>query len=376
MPLSVKPAQKRESNGTWTDRSNSNCCRVPPQKHFPSIVMVATICGGILWVSSLSDLLHVTNQAQSETSSSAAAASFSAPILRSYQLASEQSFGFFDDIPDEQWKRLQTIHATLFPNHFGRSITKYSNGIADGGNFAKLKMSNWWNAENFQEEIHCLASQRIPADSNGDGPKWVCDPHRIAKQSDCLVYSVGSNGNIMFEKGVKELIGSHCEIHTFDLVTYNRRNGNFAKALEGYASFHAWGLGTQAEADEHKRTGRRPALKTLAQTQAELGHTNRTIDIFKIDCEWCEWHTFRDWIAAGNLRQILVETHNAPLPNARDFFYELHDAGYVIFSKEANFQNGGGGVEFAFLQLRPDFFVNGTTYKEIGLRTETPAIAN
>ena len=53
------------------------------------------------------------------------------------------------------------------------------------------------------------------------------------------------------------------------------------------------------------------------------------------------------------------------MPNSRDFFYEMHDAGYVIFSKEANFQNGGGGVEFAFLKLNTDFFLNGTTYKEL-----------
>jgi hypothetical protein len=60
----------------------------------------------------------------------------------------------------------------------------------------------------------------------------------------------------------------------------------------------------------------------------------------------------------------LVETHNVPVPNAIDFFYELHDAGFVIFSKEANFQNGGGGVEFAFLKLSTDFFVGGSIYGE------------
>ena len=81
----------------------------------------------------------------------------------------------------------------------------------------------------------------------------------------------------------------------------------------------------------------------------------------EINLDRCEWHTYSDWLQQ-DLRQILVETHNAPLPNARDFFYSLHDAGYVIFSKEANFQNGGGGVEFAFLKLSTDFFVNSTLY--------------
>lgn len=281
----------------------------------------------------------------------------------SYSLAYEQSFGFFDDISDEQWKQAQRIHAHLFPNYYGPgNLTQYSNGNNDKGNFNKLKKSNWWNAQNFQEEFHCATAQRIPTDSAGDGPKWVCDPHRIAKQKDgCLVYSVGSNGNVMFEKGVKEEIGSHCEIHTFDPVTQNRRNGVFSEALKGYATFHPWAFGTEEEAKERPDT-----FKTLNQTIHELGHSNRQIDIFKIDCEWCEWTTYKQWLEnAGNLRQILVETHNAPLPNAPDFFFSLHDAGYVIFSKEANFPNGGGGVEFAFLRLDPSFFVNDTMYSKL-----------
>ena len=83
--------------------------------------------------------------------------------------------------------------------------------------------------------------------------------------------------------------------------------------------------------------------------------------IYCADCEWCEWFTFHEWLHE-DLRQILVETHNAPLPNAKEFFYELHDAGYVIFSKEANYRNGAGGVEWAFLKLSTEFFINGSTY--------------
>ena len=48
----------------------------------------------------------------------------------------------------------------------------------------------------------------------------------------------------------------------------------------------------------------------------------------------------------------------------RDFFFSLHDAGYVIFSKEANYPNGAGGVEFAFLKLHTSFFINGTIYSQ------------
>ena len=188
-----------------------------------------------------------------------------------------------------------------------------------------------------------------------DGPKWVCDPHRIAKQKECLVYSVGSNGKAEFEKAVKEEIGDHCEIHTFDLEDYNRRNGYFKDALKGYSEFHHWGFGTEEEAKKHPDT-----IKTLQQTMEELGHVGRSIDIFKIDCEWCEWVVWPEFLTV-DMRQILVETHNAPI-RARDMFFGLHDAGYVIFSKEANYENGAGGVEYAFLKLSTDFFIAESSY--------------
>mmetsp|Transcript_4740 Transcript_4740/g.11186 ORF Transcript_4740/g.11186 Transcript_4740/m.11186 type:complete len:365 (+) Transcript_4740:87-1181(+) len=279
-----------------------------------------------------------------------------------FNLAQRQSLGYFDDISDENWKLAQQIHAKMFPNHAPR-LDQYSNavGVKDK---SKLQMSRFWYAQNFHEEFHCPLAQRIPTDGTGDGPKWVCDPHRLKKKkkdnnnndSNCLVYSVGSAGKVEFENGVKDEIGSHCEIHTFDVSNYNKRNGDFAERLEGVATFHHWGIGTKKQAQYHPQS-----FKTLQQTMNMLGHENRTIDIFKIDCEGCEWVTYEDWLEQ-DIRQILVETHDAPMPNARDFFYKLHNAGFVIFNKEANYQNGGGGVEYGFLKLSTDFFVNGSVY--------------
>ena len=60
-----------------------------------------------------------------------------------------------------------------------------------------------------------------------------------------------------------------------------------------------------------------------------------------------------------------METHNAPMPNARDFFFGLHDNGFLIFSKEANYENGAGGVEFGFIKLSEDFFINDSMYSKI-----------
>lgn len=322
-----------------------------------AVALVLAVCFWIIFSIKLQHSIYTPIEQQQ-----ALVESRSSTLLRSntaeYQLAADQSFGFFDDITELHWKRAQEIHVKLFPNHYG-DLTGYSNGPGDKGKMGALKKSNWWNGENFQVEFHCPLAQRVPTDSQADGPKWICDPHRLRSKTDCLIYSVGSNGKPEFEKGAKDEIGDNCEIHTFDMERYNKRNGLFATALEGYATFHHWGLGTEAQARNNPKR-----FKTLAQTMDSLGHTGRTIDIFKIDCEWCEWFTYEEWLKE-DVRQILVETHNAPMPDAKNFFYELHDAGYVIFSKEANYQNQAGGVEFAFLKLSKEFFVNRTMYKNL-----------
>lgn len=76
-------------------------------------------------------------------------------------------------------------------------------------------------------------------------------------------------------------------------------------------------------------------FKTFEETIKELGHDGRPIDIFKIDCEGCEWSTYKDWINA-DLRQIVVEVHRAP-EVAQDFFSDLQKAGYVSFVSILNY---------------------------------------
>jgi hypothetical protein len=149
----------------------------------------------------------------------------------------------------------------------------------------------------------------------------------------CLVYSVGSNGNFKFEEGLQAALPGACEIHTFDFTDYSMKvppgNNIF---------FHHWGL--KSSYNERKRvavgTGfkqldysDKELFKTFQETIKELGHEGRPIDIFKIDCEGCEWSTYKDWINA-DFRQILVEVHRVP-EVAQDFFSDLQKAGYVSF---------------------------------------------
>jgi hypothetical protein len=96
----------------------------------------------------------------------------------------------------------------------------------------------------------------------------------------------------------------------------------------------------------------------MKDTITELGHSGRVIDVFKIDCEGCEWTTFDGWFDAGaTLRQIQAEVHQSLADEVHDFFLDMQKAGYVTFHKEPNIQFADGNcVEYAFLKLEDSFF--------------------
>jgi hypothetical protein len=172
-------------------------------------------------------------------------------VAEGFRLARQQSLGFFNDTPNAIWHRAQEIHAKTFPNFHRKPLSNrlfvndmaksqsllnqpntfnvtvqrggesssssskivLNNNYADASfdNERAVRESRLWYADHFHVEFHCPLAQRIPSTGQADGPKWVCDPHRIAAQETCLVYSVGSNGNVLFEQGIRQEIGSHCE---------------------------------------------------------------------------------------------------------------------------------------------------------------------
>ena len=62
-------------------------------------------------------------------------------------------------------------------------------------------------------------------------------------------------------------------------------------------------------------------MKDLRDIVHELNHTGRHIDVFKIDCEGCEWETQKSWFEAPvTLGEVLVEVHSGtkdPTENPR-----------------------------------------------------------
>lgn len=151
-----------------------------------------------------------------------------------------------------------------------------------------------------------------------------------------LIICTSSNGDFNFEMGMQKELGEGvCEFHIFDFGNYG---GKVPKELKR-AYYHQWGLAKQDPNVVTPTMGNK--YYGLLDTVKLLGHDQLdVIDVFKIDCEKCEWETYQDWLAPGipMLQQIQVEVHGAPGQKALDFYDGFEHAGYLRFHKEPNIQ--------------------------------------
>ena len=192
---------------------------------------------------------------------------------------------------------------------------------------------------NWEPNFHCSHAVRIG--HMGDGGKWLCDLFRLSSRPDCLVYSAGSNGDFSFEAAMKKAM-PHCEIHTFD--------SNLFKCPVDVCTFHQMRLGN----------GQSPnGSKSWSMIIDELGHGDRTVDVFKIDIEGGEYDFFASFFTAkvrSFPRQVLVEVHHFVATQTHEFFESFRTNHYVIFSKEPNQLAPPNLFEYAFLRLNSKFF--------------------
>ena len=76
---------------------------------------------------------------------------------KSYKLAFDQSYGFFDDIDDYNWKLMQE-----------RARTRINHKFPDPMKFYYLPAQ--WYMNNFEPDFTCGQERRVGGP--GDGPKW------------------------------------------------------------------------------------------------------------------------------------------------------------------------------------------------------------
>ena len=203
-----------------------------------------------------------------------------------------------------------------------------------------LEEESYFFTSNWEPTFHCTHGRRVGA--KGDGGKWVCDPYRYKQHFDCLIYSVGSNGEFSFEIEMKNLL-PHCQIHTFDSKPYT--------CPANVCTFHQITFGDGITP---------PNSKTWSTVIHELHHESRSIDVLKIDIEGGEYTFFPllwNSTKSAHPQQILVEVHPTNVTRIHRFFNQFRSNDYVIVSKENNIIAGPYFFEYAFLKLNPLFFL-------------------
>jgi hypothetical protein len=261
-----------------------------------------------------------------------------------YKQADKESNGFFKDIPAHVWQAKKN-RVKNQPKHNDKELglrSKYTN---------RNSPSKWYE-HNWQANFHCAAERRVGGTS--EGAKYVCDVHRIIPSKECLVYSFGRGSpnsrtfDFAFEQDLFNELGGpgSCEIHVFD-----QRIGDYGGDVPEGITVHNWGLEGEIDAPKARR-----GFMTLKETVHHLGHEGRHLEIMRIDCDGCEWHTFSEWVSSGVLpRQLLVSLHGAPR-NEDELFELMEKEDFAIFHREADTRYGGLWQEYGFLKLDPSFF--------------------
>ncbi|KAL1498733.1 hypothetical protein AB1Y20_014043 [Prymnesium parvum] len=163
----------------------------------------------------------------------------------------------------------------------------------------------------------------------GDGGKNVCFDALPPPSEPCFVLSVGVGSNVgqpsdfRFEIDLHRRL-PHCTFHVYDGTNFNR--GPILDAPDFVTFFP----------------------KDFSST-VWRSYAGRHIDIFKIDCEGCEFNSFEPYENMANVEQLLVEVHGFKgHADVEHLMTELNKT-HGIFYREPNIQfTDGTCIEFAF----------------------------
>eukprot|EP00775_Hariotina_reticulata_P007265 gene7265-7478_t len=183
----------------------------------------------------------------------------------------------------------------------------------------------------FEEEHH------------GDGQKLLCSlEEKEAQTLDCIIYSMGSNGDYQFEDSM--LTSTKCQIHTFD-CTYNGTSRDPQRHF-----YHKWCVGTVPG---------KPEYMSLRRIMEVLGH--RDVHLMKIDVEGYEYPVLAEMRPTDHLpTEIAIEFHIGwRLKSASSsgelalVWLHLASLGYATYAHEINEVIPNEGCEFSFIRITP-----------------------
>lgn len=201
-------------------------------------------------------------------------------------------------------------------------------------------------------ECDALKLQRIGGKYSGsigdrhfDGPKWVCGEYlEMTDDEECIIFSVGSQGDFAFETDMKSFVKDKCKIFTFDCT------GQWTNPS---TTFNPWCISDRTFTDEAGRQ-----FMTLNDMMTGVGVSK--ISVFKLDVEGHEYKVLNALAAQPHHllpKQLLIEVHFSyilegehPLGDrprkdqnfagmALELYEQFDSLGYKIALREMNIYN-------------------------------------
>lgn len=233
---------------------------------------------------------------------------------------------FAGDWGGDAIEKLRNWRSTLFTRMARAYRLAEMVGTEDGKIEKRVEPPGWNRFDVANSCVDCPlgALQRVGGDA--DGGKMVC-LQGLLDQPGCIVYSLGSNGDFSFEKGV--LQATPCTVHTLD-CTYN--GSSLDSSTRHF--YHKVCLG--AETATYVEGGEQRVYWDYPTLLLRLGHTQQRVSLLKIDIEGFEYDLLSAWHEKHGCSlplQVAMEVHYKNLYVQGGKFPEPGDFGHLFWGR-------------------------------------------
>ncbi|XP_067652441.1 probable methyltransferase-like protein 24 [Haliotis asinina] len=188
-----------------------------------------------------------------------------------------------------------------------------------------LKITEWWQASSllkwdWEKPVEYTCGEIVKM-----GNWHVCMDKQFEVKPPCLVYSFGISNDWTFDDAMGDL---GCQVHSFDPSIGKK---SFRRSTNVH--FHDIGLGSRDDdafvprRDIYVRNSTTWTVRRLKTIMEMLGHTDRHLDVLKIDVETTEWPAVKDFVESGifqKIRQFAVEWHLFTAHPRKDKYVEFY----------------------------------------------------
>jgi hypothetical protein len=167
-------------------------------------------------------------------------------------------------------------------------------------------------------DLECLEIRRMGSFDDGGWDLCTVEPYDF--KPGCIVYSFGINFDFTFDDAMA--VAFKCSVKSFDPSMTVK---DYLRSANVY--YYQLGIGS-----ENTVTDKGWKLMTLRSIQAKLHHTEKLIDVVKLDIEYNEWVCLQQMVTDGslnNVKQLIFEIHTPEVetvqrPSSKQDFLDMY----------------------------------------------------